>query len=81
MSSPNDHQIREEEASLTDDVTDTGVFQVVLDGYDSIYDALPRGETFNRLWRMNAYGGEFPEEFAHIGFLTVAEAQRMREFL
>jgi SAM-dependent methyltransferase len=81
MSSPNDHPITEEAASLTDDVTDTGVFQVVLDGYDSIYDALPRGETFNRLWRANAYGGEFPEEFAHIGFLTVAEAQRMRELL
>jgi SAM-dependent methyltransferase len=81
MSSPNDHQIAEEAASLTDDVTDTGVFQVVLDGYDSIYDALPRGETFNRLWRANAYGGEFPEEFAHIGFFTVAEAQRMRELL
>lgn len=81
MSSPNDHEITEEAASLTDDVTDTGVFRVVLDGYDSIYDALPWGETFSRLWRTNAYGGEFPDEFAHIGFLTVAEAQRMRELL
>ena len=45
------------------------------------YDALPRAETFNRLWRTNAYGGDFPREFAHIGFLTVAEAQRMRELL
>jgi SAM-dependent methyltransferase len=81
MSSPDDHQSTETAASLTSDVTDSGVFQVVLDGYDAIYDALPRGETFNRLWRANAYGGEFPEEFAHIGFLTVAEAQRMRELL
>jgi SAM-dependent methyltransferase len=81
MTSPDDQQITEAAASLTDDVTDTGVFQIVLDGYDSIYDALPRGETFNCLWRTNAYGGEFPEEFAHIGFLTIAEAQRMCELL
>jgi SAM-dependent methyltransferase len=81
MTSPDDQQITEAAASLTDNVTDTGVFQVVLDAYDSIYDALPRGESFNRLWRTNAYGEEFPEEFAHIGFLTVAEAQRMRELL
>jgi SAM-dependent methyltransferase len=33
------------------------------------------------LWRTNAYGGDFPREFAHIGFLTVAEARRMRELL
>jgi SAM-dependent methyltransferase len=68
-------------ASLTGDVTDSGVFQAVLDGYDAVYDALPRGETFNRLWRENAYEADFPEEFAHIGFLTVPEAQQMRELL
>ena len=68
-------------ASLSDDVTDTGVFHAVLDGYDAVYDALPQGETFNRLWRTNAYGSDFPAEFAHIGFLTVPEAQRMRELL
>jgi SAM-dependent methyltransferase len=81
MSSPDDHQSTETAASVVGDVTGTGVFQVVLDGYDAIYDALPRGETFSRLWRTNAYGGDFPEEFAHLGFLTVAEAQRMRELL
>jgi hypothetical protein len=52
------------------DVTGDGVFRVVLEGYDAVYDALARGETFNRLWRLNAYGGDFPEQFAHIGFLT-----------
>ena len=82
MSSPGDPRSAEAAAaSVTDDVTGTGVFQAVLDGYDAVYDALPRGETFNRLWRANAYGGDFPLEFAHIGFLTVAEAQRMRELL
>jgi SAM-dependent methyltransferase len=81
MSAPDGHQSTEAAASVAGDVTATGVFQVVLDGYDAVYDALPRSETFNRLWRANAYGGDFPGEFAHIGFLTVPEAQRMRELL
>ena len=66
---------------LSEDVTDNGVFRAVLEGYDAVYDALSRGETFNRLWRMNAYGGDFPEQFAHLGFLTVPEAQRLRGLL
>jgi hypothetical protein len=45
MSAPDDHQSTQAAAPLTDDVTGTGVFQIVLDGYDAIYDALPRGET------------------------------------
>jgi ubiquinone/menaquinone biosynthesis C-methylase UbiE len=65
----------------SDDVTGDGVFRAVLEGYDAVYDALPRGETFNRLWRMNAYDGDFPEQFAHIGFLTVPEGQRLRKLL
>ena len=81
MTSPDDHQSTAAAASVAGDITGTGVFQVVLDGYDAIYDALPRGETFNRLWRTNAYCGDFPGEFAHLGFLTVAEAHRMRELL
>ena len=80
MTSPNQNQSMEA-ASVTGEVTGTGVFQVVLDGYDAIYDALPRGEIFSRLWRANAYRGDFPAEFAHIGFLTLAEAHRMRELL
>ena len=68
-------------AAVNDDVADTGVFHAVRDGYDAVYGALPQGETFNRLWRTNAYGGDFPEEFAHIGFLTMPEALRMRELL
>jgi SAM-dependent methyltransferase len=68
-------------AAPGDDVMGNGVFRAVLEGYDAVYDALPRGETFNRLWRMNAYHGDFPEPFAHIGFLTAAEAQRLHGML
>jgi len=81
MTSPGGHERASVAASLTGEVTETGVFQAVLDGYDAVYDALPRGETFNRLWRAHAYQDDFPAEFAHIGFLTVPEAQRMREWL
>ena len=64
----------------TDDI-DGGVFVSVRDGYDAVYDTLPRGATFNRLWRQHAYGGDFPEAFAHIGFLTLAEAGRLVDLL
>jgi SAM-dependent methyltransferase len=67
--------------ALTDDVTETGVFHAVVDGYDAVFDALPRSETFNRLWRTHAYGGDFPEQFAPLGFLTLPEAQRLHELL
>lgn len=68
-------------SELTDDVTDDGVFHAVRDGYEAVYDALPHGETFNRIWRDHAYRGEFPIEFAHIGFLTETEARRMLDLL
>lgn len=68
-------------ASLRGDISDDGVFHAVLEGYDAVYDALPLGPTFNRLWRSHAYDGDFPDEFAHIGFLTLPEARRMLDML
>src|SRR5207244_11435395 len=66
---------------LSDEVTEDGVFQAVLDGYDALYDALARSATFNRIWRTHAYGGEFPAAFAHIGFLTLDEGHWMLDAL
>ena len=60
---------------FTDDVTDSGVFQAVLDGYDAVYDALPNSRVFTEIWGTNAYGADFPDDFAHIGFLTVDEVR------
>jgi SAM-dependent methyltransferase len=65
----------------TDAVTETGVVETVRDGYDAVYDALPLSDTFNRIWRTNAYRGEFPAEFAHISFLMLAEARRLLDLL
>src|SRR3954471_17125435 len=64
-------------SDLSDAVTADGVFHAVQDGYQAVYDALPNGPTFNRIWRDTAYHAEFPLDFAHIGFLTLTEARRM----
>jgi ubiquinone/menaquinone biosynthesis C-methylase UbiE len=66
---------------LSEEVTDDGVFQVVADSYDAVYAALTESETFNRIWRTNAYQDDFPPEFAHIGFLTTGEARQIAETL
>src|ERR1043165_3978145 len=69
------------EPSMSEDVTNAGVFQSVLEGYTAVYAALPHGATFNRIWRDKAYRSEFPIEFAHIGFLTLSEAEHLRSLL
>jgi SAM-dependent methyltransferase len=68
-------------ADLRDDVSVDGVSESVRDGYDAVYDVLAQSPTFARIWRANAYRGDFPEEFAHIGFLTLREAGRLLELL
>ena len=67
-------------ASVGDEIGD-GVFDAVRTGYDAVYTALPRSDTFNRLWRSTAYRDQFPAEFAHIGFLTLSEAQQLLALL
>ena len=62
---------------VSDDVSDNGVFETVRDGYDAVYRVLGQSQTFARIWRANAYGADFPEEFAHISFLTLSEAGRL----
>ena len=82
MTNPNEPDHPNLPDSLSDDVTGDGVFQIVLDSYEAMYDALPGGgELFNRIWRSNAYRSEFPIEFAHIGFLTLTEGERMLDLL
>ena len=71
----------EAHAKPTDEITDSGVFQTVLDGYDAVYDALPNSTVFTEIWRTNAYGADFPDRFAHLGFLTVNEGSRLLQLL
>ena len=70
-----------EPGNVSNDVAQEGVFEAVRDAYDAVYDVLAGSPTFNRIWRTNAYRGEFPEAFAHISFLTLDEARRMLELL
>jgi SAM-dependent methyltransferase len=50
---------------------------VVALGYDAVFDATPRSPTLRRLWRELALGDDFPEEFLHISFVTLAQLRRM----
>jgi SAM-dependent methyltransferase len=68
-------------SDLGDDASADGVFKAVQEGYEAVYDSLPNGKTFNRIWRETAYRADFPIEFAHIGFLTLTEARRMMDLV
>jgi ubiquinone/menaquinone biosynthesis C-methylase UbiE len=50
---------------------------VIAVGYDAVYAAIPKSPTLLRLWREHAAGLDFPEEFAHISFVTLPELSRM----
>jgi SAM-dependent methyltransferase len=50
-------------------------------GYDAVYGALPRSETFRRLWSEHACGLEYPHDFDHISFMTLAEISMVAELL
>jgi SAM-dependent methyltransferase len=56
-------------------------FDVVVDGYDSVYAAMATSPTFRSLWAQHACGGDFPAEYAHISFLTFDELRAMAEHL
>ncbi len=38
---------------------------------------MPKSATLSRLWREHAAGLDFPEEFAHISFVTLSQLRRM----
>lgn len=49
----------------------------VASGYDAFYAAWGRSETLNALWRDLVTGTDFPEDFAHISFLRVADLRSL----
>jgi SAM-dependent methyltransferase len=46
-------------------------------GYDAVHSGQPKSPTLMRIWREHAMGEDFPEEFWHISFLSVPEAERV----
>lgn len=57
-------------------VEDNQATAVVAAGYDAVYAAVDRSPTLRRLWHEGAEGPDFPEEFGHISFTTLADLRR-----
>lgn len=49
----------------------------IANGYDAVYSAIPDSPTFERIWREQALGADYPAGFEHISFLTFEEMQEM----
>ncbi|MEX0684122.1 MAG: class I SAM-dependent methyltransferase [Dehalococcoidia bacterium] len=45
---------------------------IVAQGYDAVYEAMPRSPTLARLWKEHAAGQDYADDFAHISFVTLA---------
>ena len=50
---------------------------IVAQGYDAVYEAMPRGPTLARLWKEHAAGADYPDDFSHISFVTVADLREL----
>ena len=61
------------------DVADTD--DPVASGYDAFYAAWGRSPTLRRIWRDHVTGPDYPEEFAHISFLPLAQLQTLADGL
>ena len=51
---------------------------IVAAGYDAVYRAVPRSPTLWQIWLDHAVGTDFPGEYSHISFVTLAELGRPR---
>jgi SAM-dependent methyltransferase len=50
---------------------------LVASGYDAFYEAWGRSPTLRRIWREHVTGPDYPEAFAHISFLPLAELRTL----
>lgn len=53
----------------------------IASGYDVFYAAWGRSPTLRRIWREYVTGPDYPEEFAHISFLTLAHLRALADGL
>jgi SAM-dependent methyltransferase len=54
---------------------------LVASGYDALYSMWGQSPTLRRIWRQNVTGSDYPEEFAHISFLPLAQLKALVEGL
>jgi ubiquinone/menaquinone biosynthesis C-methylase UbiE len=50
---------------------------LVASGYDAFYAAWGQSPTLRQIWRRHVTGPDYPEEFAHISFLPLAQLQAL----
>jgi SAM-dependent methyltransferase len=54
---------------------------IVASGYEAFYTAWGRSQTLRQIWREHVTGPDYPEEFAHISFLSLASLRSLADGL
>ena len=54
---------------------------LVASGYEAFYTAWGKSPTLRRIWREHITGPDYPEEFAHISFLPLAQLRSLTDGL
>jgi ubiquinone/menaquinone biosynthesis C-methylase UbiE len=54
---------------------------IVAQGYDAVYEATPRSPTLWRIWKEQAAGSDYPDDFSHISFVTIADLRELAKAL
>lgn len=60
---------------------ETNSSDLVAAGYDAFYAAWGQSPTLRRIWQRHASGSDFPEEFEHISFLSLAQLTSLEQGL
>lgn len=55
----------------------SGSEAIVAQGYDAVYGAVPRSPTLWQIWLEHAVGADFPGDYSHISFVTLAELHNL----
>jgi SAM-dependent methyltransferase len=54
---------------------------IIAQGYDAVYEAMPRSPTLLRIWKQHAAGDDYPDAFSHISFVTLGDLRRLADTL
>jgi ubiquinone/menaquinone biosynthesis C-methylase UbiE len=54
---------------------------LIASGYDAFYSVWGHSPTLRRIWRQHVTGPDFPEEFAHISFISLDQLRSLTEGL
>ena len=50
---------------------------IVAQGYDAVYEAMPRSVTLLRIWKELVAGDDYPDDFSHISFVTLRDLREL----